>query len=315
MSTLENASLRWVGCGRTVLLGWTGPGLEALAEAFTCNGGADCLLETALPPVGATGSADVPGRNDLSLLVGEDGGPGERSGLYELVEREKPGTLVLPPVARGAVGLLEDFALQHPRLLVCCPVETGPAAAGVPRPGLRRPLPNLLLLENTPPGEFAAAALAGHLYARDFFPLRTPSAVERSKLGIRSGVGPEEESFPFSGQLRDLASWRRWQGLYRSLDEGTRWVVFEFASESMVRRLERELRAFLYSLGVDGFLPFRKGFDIEVTMEGSEPGTDASEDRRLSIEVRAHLDPGLGIAVEKVLSPAPARVEIEEAVI
>ena len=315
MSTIERSSLRWVGCGKTALLGWTAPAREALEEVFIANGGADYLLETSPPPQERSDGEDALGWDELSFLMGEDGGPGERSGLYKLAERENLGTLVLPPVVSGAAGLLEDFALQHPRLLVCCSVATDPATAELPRPVLRRPLPNILLLKNTPPGESVAAALAGYLYSRDFFPLRTPSEVERSRLGIRSGVGLEKDRFPFCGELRGLVAWRRWQGLYRSLDEGTRWTVFEFASESMVRRLERELRAFLHSLGVDGFLPFRNGFDLEVAMEGSGLDTDEADERRLSIEVRARLDSGAGVAVERVFSPAPGEVEIEEATI
>ena len=43
MSTIERSSLRWVGCGKTALLGWTAPAREALEEVFIANGGADHL--------------------------------------------------------------------------------------------------------------------------------------------------------------------------------------------------------------------------------------------------------------------------------
>ena len=122
MSIIERSSLRWVGCGKTALLGWTDSARDVLVEVFTANGGADYLLESAPPLEERSDGGDALGWDSLSFLMGEDGGPGERSGLYKLAERENLGTLVLPPVAPGAAGLLEDFALQHPRLLVCCPV-------------------------------------------------------------------------------------------------------------------------------------------------------------------------------------------------
>ena len=79
----------------------------------------------------------------------------------------------------------------------------------------------------------------------------------------------------------------------------------------MARRLERELRAFLHSLVIDGFLPFRNGFELEVRWQGSQlPGQDAPE-RRLSIEVRTSLDPGAGVSVERVIHPSRSTIEVE----
>ena len=50
-------------------------------------------------------------------------------------------------------------------------------------------------------------------------------------------------------------------------------------------------------------------------MEGRGLDTDEADERRLSIEVRARLDSGAGVAVERVFSPVPGEVEIEEATI
>ena len=79
----------------------------------------------------------------------------------------------------------------------------------------------------------------------------------------------------------------------------------------MARRLERELRAFLHSLVIDGFLPFRNGFELEVKLQGSQlPGQDTPE-RRLSVEVRTSLDPGAGVSVERVINPSRSKLEME----
>lgn len=318
MSTLDQNSLEWIGCGKTALLALpgsgregTGPQEDALVNDFTASGGVEFILETGSISPAVRGCGEVPGLDTLSELIGEAGDPGDCSGLYELAGRDEIGTVVLPPVAAEAAGLLEDFALQHPRLLFCCqvPAEAGLNADGRERAGLRRPLPNLAILETRLPGNSSAAALAGYLEARDFFPLRTPSALDRSNLAIRSGAGREEDSFPFPGELRALVTWRRRQGLRRSLEAGTRWAVFEYASSALLRRVERQTRAFLHSLAVDGFLPFRNGFELKVSMEGRQQGDTDGFDRRLSIGVRTRFDARDGVEVEQVLPAASVVVE------
>lgn len=308
--------MNWAGCGKTALVviddGMKrGPGsaADSMVNEFTDNGGSDYLLEI----VAGLGDGTL-GRGALLRLLGEDEGPGERSGLCELLGGGEVGTVVLPTVSSDVIYLLEDFALWHPRVLLCCSLAVDGGDHGRSRPSLDRPLPNLVLLGESEGGAPGAAALAGHLDARDFFPLRTPTAVEYPGTGIRGGTGREEAWLSIAGKIRELACWRRWQGLYRSLDEGTRWTVFEFASDAMVRRLERELRAFLYSLSIDGFLPFRNGFDLRVAMEASEAGAGESAERRLSVDVRAGLDPDEMISVGRVFSRAPGHEVTREAV-
>ncbi|MCH2581021.1 MAG: hypothetical protein MK133_07460, partial [Planctomycetes bacterium] len=216
------------------------------------------------------------------------------------------GTLVLPPASSTAIPLLERFALRHPQVLLCCEISSGREDAG-----LLRPLPNLALLSGGSVDGQGAAALAGQLCDRDFFPLRTPTSIECPGLGLCAVAGMEENRLFSRSALRSLTSWRRWQGLYLSLDDGSRWAVFELASKAMARRLERELRAFLHSLVIDGFLPFRNGFELEVKLQGSKlAGRDVPE-RRLSVEVRTSLDPGAGVLVERVINPSRSNIELE----
>lgn len=299
----------WTGCGRTVLVvvddslaQGEGSRAESLVREYTDHGGSDYLLEI----VSGLGD-DALGAAALGRLLGEDGGPGERSGLYELAGRGEAGTLVLPLVSSDAVALLEQFALRYPQVLLCCPISSGAAPAR-----LERPTPNLVLLYSGQAGGSVAAALAGQLAARDFFPLRTPTSIQRPTSTLR-GALPELDDCFSSGELRALASWRRWQGLYRSLDQGSRWTVFELASDIMARRLERELRAFLHSLVIDGFLPFRKGFELEVKLEKSDPDGGGLAESRLSIAVCANLDSAAGISMERVMSSAADHARREEA--
>ena len=310
MSNCDQNSLSWIGCGKTALVLLQAAALEdtavqeaGLVKDFTAGGGLEFILEPLLLSVEDGCRDGVLGQDALAQLLGEPGDPGDCSGLYDLAGRDEVGTVVLPPVSPAAISLLEDFALQHPRLLLCCQVaeEGGQQAGGEAGARLRRPLPNLAVLELQVPGQPSAAHLAGCLEARDFFPLRTPSALQRSSLAIRSGIGGEGELLPFPGELRALVTWRRRQGLRRSLELGTRWTVFEYASETLLRRVERQARAFFHSLAVDGFLPFRKGFELKVSLAGDpQDGTEGFE-RRLSIGVRTRLDTCDGVEVEQLL--------------
>lgn len=319
MSNCDQSSLSWIGCGKTALVSLQAPSLEdtavqeaGLVKDFTAGGGLEFILAPLLLSAEDGYRDGVLGQDALAQLLGEPGDPGDCSGLYELAGRDEVGTVVLPPVSPAAIGLLEDFALQHPGLLLCCQVAGGDGqqAAGEAGARLGRPLPNLAVLELQVPGQPSAAHLAGCLEARDFFPLRTPSALQRSSLAIRSGIGGEGELLPFPGELRALATWRRRQGLRRSLELGTRWTVFEYASETLLRRVERQARAFFHSLAVDGFLPFRKGFELKVSLAGDpQDGTEGFE-RRLSIGVRTRLDTCDGVEVEQLL-PADS-VVLEE---
>ena len=308
MSSAKIFSPGWVGCGKTVLVAvddsleqGEGSPAGSVVREFTGNGGVEYLLEI----VSGLGEGALE-LEAMDKILGEDGGPGERTGLYELAGSGEAGTLVLPPAGSAVIPLLERFALRHPQVLLCCEILADREDAG-----LLRPLPNLALLSGVPVDGPGAAALAGQLCAIDFFPLRTPTSIERPGLGLCAAAGKPENMIFSRSAIRSLATWRRWQGLYRSLDDGSRWTVFEFASKSMVRRLERELRAFLHSLVIDGFLPFRNGFELEVKLEGGQlPGQDASE-HRLSVEVRTSLDPGAGVSVERVINPSRSDVEME----
>ena len=308
MPSSEMFSPGWVGCGKTALvvvddsLGQgEGSPADSVVREFTGNGGADYLLEI----VSGLGEGALE-LEAMDRIMGEDGGPGKRTGLYELAGSGEAGTLVLPSASSAAIPLLERFALRHPQVLLCCEISSDREDAG-----LLRPLPNLALLRGGSVDGQGAAALAGQLCARDFFPLRTPTSIERPGLGFCAVAGMEENRLFSRSALRSLTSWRRWQGLYRSLDDGSRWAVFELASKAMARRLERELRAFLHSLVIDGFLPFRNGFELEVKLQGSKlAGRDVPE-RRLSVEVRTSLDPGTGVSVERVINPSRSNLELE----
>jgi hypothetical protein len=74
------------------------------------------------------------------------------------------------------------------------------------------------------------------------------------------------------GGGRTLRRWLRREGLRRSLDAGTRWVLLEVLDPFLPGRVEREVRAFLLRL-------FHAGF-----FEGSSP--EAAFDVRCEASIR-----------------------------
>jgi hypothetical protein len=96
MPSSEIFSPGWVGCGKTALvvvddsLGQgEGSPADSVVREFTGNGGADYLLEI-VSGLGE-GALELEAKD---RIMGEDGGPGERTGLYELAGSGEAGTLV-----------------------------------------------------------------------------------------------------------------------------------------------------------------------------------------------------------------------------
>jgi hypothetical protein len=90
--------------------------------------------------------------------------------------------------------------------------------------------------------------------------LRLPSACpEELRRALEAGV-------PTLGRkLGNLWAWRRWEGLRRSLDLGTRWLLFEVQDRRLRARVEREVTAFLHTLTDAGLLERTReqpGYDI-----------------------------------------------------
>ncbi|MBN1443530.1 MAG: hypothetical protein JXA90_12540 [Planctomycetes bacterium] len=276
-----------------------------LLEAFFEAGGGECrVLRVGSEP---------------REWIGEDGGPGEGTGVHALIGDEEVGCVVWPPfpahlrgeILRVARKFAETLFIAEERRTGAAPRPAGSAldAAGAQRSGgeVDVPLPNLVLLAPGAPAGRAAAELAGRLEAGDLQPLRagrvergalsnrdagSRGAPERGELDERAGRrggGPRREAAgedPIGG----IRAWRVHAALRRSLDHGSRWVLFEPDHPLVRRRLEREARSFIHDLSLAGVLAPWGGDDLVVRCEAAgDPGGE----RRVELRIRVSLAGGL----------------------
>jgi len=211
--------------------GGDGAFLRALAAYFAAGGG-PCLVVNLPAP-------DSLPEEERSSWLGEDGGPGYRTGLWALADHEEVGTIAAPgllaPDLRRA--LLSALASREDLFVILDELPAGdaeelPAAPRValasgPVNGPEGPVP--------PSGPLLAL-----LESRDFREDRPEAALK----ALRGPGHPPLAGSPYSS----VESWRAWEGLRRSIDLGTRWVLFEQHGEFLERRLEREVGAFLARL-------------------------------------------------------------------
>ncbi len=239
--------------------------LRALPEGKPSPGGAAAWQEALRDYFMAGGKGCIvlcDPRFSYPEWVGEDAGPGCRSGLHALAEMDEVGTIVvpLPPSPRADLGDATGSG------------DAADAAAGARRAkqvlelAARRPevffllegsgerklfflRRNVVVLdvpgEDRPEAGALACALAGYLEAADW----RPEAPFRP-------LRPEPPHGFARAQCLSLHAWRRREGLRRSIDLGTRWVVFEASHPLVWRRVEREVSAFIGRLETEGF--FRK---------------------------------------------------------
>ncbi|MBI4585639.1 MAG: hypothetical protein HY717_16635 [Planctomycetes bacterium] len=263
----------WVGAGRPAFLGdaggsgpegkpvridswqeflqaFSGRGGEAFRrsmERYFAGGGRSCYV------VNFAQLGSLPDGRAAQIFLGEDGGPGFRTGLQSLSDLEGIGTIAAPGILNPLIheGLVETIRRRPSRSLVLeGPFGAPPpsslldklGAAGAPAERVAwLPPAESDRLDGVPP---SGPALGG-LERGDFDPGR-PEA-QLLKL-------PHYGDVPtLGGRFASLREWRRWEGLRRSLDFGTRWVVLEVQDDLLRRRVEREVRAFLQRLHEAGF--------------------------------------------------------------
>jgi hypothetical protein len=242
---------------------------------------------------------EEPGLIDASNVaswIGEDGGPGERDGLCAFLDDEAIGSVVLPMVRSDALTPVLRFALENPQLFLFVPsAETRDQG----EPALLRPLPNVAQLRVPRGSDYGAADLARYIESRDFVPRVARSVDLVPKSGVlsksedHSSVDPETW-ITVEEEIVSILAWRRWRGLERSLDRGTRWVVFESAMPALIRSIDRAVRGFLRQLTLDGFFPTLGGWDVSVSYE-----TERREENegRLVLRVQAGLAGVYGVAL------------------
>ena len=304
-------TMRWMGPGRSAFAGAAGPdrrgetadigspddlsavfgpGVDAafaraLGAYFSAGGGPCVVLN--LPPIGS-----LPADGRAREWIGEDGGPGERTGVWALVDREDVGTIAAPGLLDIEIrsGLLSSLAAREDRFLLLDALPDG-SAESLP------PSPRAAVVDGWSQGADGTSvppsgpALA-RLEASDFSEGR-PDAMLWERLGPGHPT-VDRSRFPV------VEDWRLWEGLRRSIDLGTRWVIFEENGERLRRRIEREVGAFLgrlHRLGVLDGKTAGDAFSVRAR-QGDRPGEGL-----LVLEVEARFRGGS--RRRERLSPAP----------
>jgi len=271
--------------------GQAGKALKGAVRAhFEAGGGPCVVLVDSRPP-------------DRS---GGDGGSGRRSGIYALADRDDVGTIVLAdPVSSGAREAVVAAAKSRPDLFFVIEEETADAAPGAPQDGdaarggkgemalggicpLTFLRSNVAALRREPVAEAsrgeALGALLGFLESTDF---REEPAFQREQRALPRWLAPLDA-------LR-LQAWRRQAGLHRSLEMGTRWVVFELNHPLLWGRVERDITLFLQRLAQRGFLaPGALAFEVNCGPAGAPPGSDG--------QASGGVEPGVSIVVRATLA-------------
>ena len=313
----KSERLAWVGPGKTAFLDHPADADAALGSG-SINSSPQDAAEDGPKSEGDTSSDDGSADTDretqprwitasnVAEWIGEDGGPGERDGLCAFLDDEGVGSVVLPPVRSEALTPVLRFALEHPQIFLF--VQSAEYRDD-PRPTIQRPLPNVAQLRLPRDCEYDLRDLARCIESRDFVPRvvrsllppRAPSDAS-SASGAKSPTESTATSFwrDVEEELVSILAWRRWSGLERSLDFGTRWVVFESAMPALIRSIDRGVRGFLRQLTLDGFFPTLGGWEVEVRY-ASEPH-DPNEGK-LILRVDAGLAGEFGVALSRAVEP------------
>ena len=271
-----NAALGWIGAGRPIFVGEFGEGfafpllvrsnaeligadakgassasLDEIAAFFSAGGSACYLLNSPNlePPIDSEA---------VAAFVGEDSVSGYRSGLHAISDVEDGTTIVVPGRLDDVVETaFVEYILNRPSktlVLERAPVLEGGLLGGeepeekAVLPAIFEALCRVVSLGRAPGGGQSLSALGAavgayfaeeaRIEATDGVPFLFSSGVDLPTVGERFGC---------------LSALRRWQGLRRSIDLGTRWILFEVQDEFLCRRVEREVRALLLELHQRGF--------------------------------------------------------------
>jgi hypothetical protein len=273
----------------------SGAGADAAAavDGFLAGGGKECLVAHAS---WAEGLRSGRGRAEVDAAS---------AAVAALAERDDAGTIVLlGESARSARDLALDLASRREDVFILMEGRGGDPRAAEAAAAERGPgSPSLSLArENAavarfPPGfrdgPREMGLLAAYLVTSDFSEEEPFLPGWRARPARGGGASPGGAAPAWIGERERAALelWRRGEGLRRSIDRGTRWVLFEASRPFLRRRVEREVTGFLRRLADLGLLERGAGFTVECSRAGA-PGESGR------IEVR----------VEALLAPVPARV-------
>lgn len=259
-------ALCWVGPGRSAFAGAAGkyrqgevveaPGPEEVLSAF--GGGGDAAFLRSLAAYFSAGGGpclvlNLPPPDSLtagqrSAWLGENGGPGYRTGLWALADQEEVGTIAVPGLLATDLrrGLLSGLVAREDLFVV---LDELPGGEDEELPLAPRALRASGWVEGGEGPVPPSGPLLALLEASDF-------REDRPERALRALGGPGHPTLTGS-PFASVESWRAWEGLRRSIDLGTRWVIFEQNGEFLWRRLEREVGAFLSRLHRLGLLEGR----------------------------------------------------------
>jgi len=212
-------------------------GEEALGDYFDSGGRGCVVLQDS--------------RLMQSGWLGEEARAGSSSGIYALADVDDVGLIVvLGAGASGTEGGVVELAKRRPDLFFL--LEGAEDASDQPR-FLRS---NVAVLR---PSGTTLGGLAAYLESVDFTEDPPFSSLRIAPPG----------SLRAADCLR-MEAWRLQAGLRRSLDLGTRWMVFEVNYSLLWRRVEREITGFFHRLRRRGFFKeLEHGRRLEATCEPS----------------------------------------------
>jgi hypothetical protein len=234
--------------------------------------------------------AEEPGFERSVGWIGEDGGPGYRSGLHAVCERDDLGCVVAVGTWREpTLRMIREFATRRPDLFFLLEEEgSGEESFGIESDNvavLRRPAWNPRGSDSqgwrggsdgwqgaSEGWQAGSGGQQGGPCGQQGGPCGGPGGsgglgrlaalLEETDLRLEPAFHVRASAAPkwiSPADLLQLQAWRRERGLLRSVDMATRWLLFEWNHPSLWRRAEREVTAFLGRLERFGFLRAGEG--------------------------------------------------------
>ena len=292
----SGGGITWAGPGRTAFAVPVALGAsrvprecESAAGIAECLGaGADSPRAQALRDFFASAGDRAVGTFVLSderlydaSWIGEDAGPGSRTGVHALAELDDVGVIVVcapdssSGLARREEAVVDLAARRHDQLFLL--ERSGGGGSARSGQTVEFIFPNVAVVDAR---RTSIGSVAGYLEASDW---RDHVAYRTASLEMPTGLAAEGAA--------TLEAWRRRAGLRRSIDLGTRWMVFELSHPLLWKGVERDVSAFLHRLEKLGFftgLDFRaRDCEVECGPCDDSVAEDPDASRlRISLRVR-----------------------------